>query len=55
MQDILKSIHDWAAKQWWRSVLLVGLCGMLGGVADHYLGAGNFLTTALSSITTAVQ
>lgn len=53
--SILKSIHDWAAKAWWRSALVVTLCGGATLVAEHYLGAGNLVSNVATDIETAVQ
>lgn len=54
-ESILKSIHDWAAKAWWRSALLVTLCGAVTLVGEHYLGAGNLVSGIATDIENAVQ
>lgn len=47
--DWLKKLHDWAAQAWWRAVLVSTALLALGGVADHFLGQGNFVDGAIAN------
>jgi hypothetical protein len=48
--NAMTAIHEYGAKGFWQSLLVFAVIAIGSNVADHYLGAGNFVSTELATL-----
>lgn len=45
----IQKLHEFGAKGWWQSLLVVALVGAAGGLADREFGKGNPVSKELAA------
>lgn len=55
ISNALTAIHDFGAKSWWQSLVVLVGATVIGNVADHYLGVGNAVSKEVATISAPVS